>query len=159
MSKKSSKGQYGARKNGRPSRDRRRRKGGGDDSRLVGFRTLDQVVGAPKSHSYHSKLPVMEPKIVKEPFDTCAICGERIESVANAMYSPEGQLVHFDCVLEKLKGENQLEEGQVLSYSGHGNFAVFEKDGDGKWIVVRRIQYEDGERLEKIRSYVEENKV
>ena len=100
-----------------------------------------------------------EPKIVKEPFDTCAICGERIESVANAMYSPEGQLVHFDCVLEKLKGENPLEEGQVLSYSGHGNFAVFEKDGDGKWIVVRRIQYEDGERLEKIRSYVEENKV
>ncbi len=157
MSKKSGKGQYGARRNSRPSKDRRRRKS--DDSRLVGFKTLDQVVGAPRSHAHHSRIPVIEPRLVKEPFDTCAICGERIESVANAMYSPEGALVHFDCVLEKLKAENPLSEGQVLSYSGHGNFAIFEKDGEGRWTVVRRIQYEDGDRLEKIRSYVEENKV
>ncbi len=146
-----------SKKNGRNARDRRKRKK--EDSRLVGFTTLSQVVGAPKPHSYHSHLPVEKSRIIKEPFETCAICSQRIDNIAMAMISADNRPVHFDCVLEELKKAYPLRDGQIMSYCGKGSFAIFEKDEEGRWITVQKIPYEDAERYARSKSYVEENKI
>ena len=96
---------------------------------------------------------------MKEPFETCPLCGSRIESIASCLTTPEGAHAHFDCVIAQIKKDNPLSEGQTLSYSGRGNFAIFEKDGEGKWTVVRRISYESGENFEKMKTFVEGVKV
>lgn len=156
MRKNQAKGQNrGKRPQARDSRKKKRR----DDGRLSGFTTLSQVVGAPKRHAYHSHLPVQDAKIVKEPFETCPLCGSRIESIASCLTTPDGAHAHFDCVIAQIKKDNPLSEGQTLSYSGRGNFAIFEKDGEGKWTVVRRISYESGENFEKMKTFVEGVKV
>ncbi len=142
-----------------PKKSRCRGRKKKDDSRLVNFTTLSQVAGGPKPYSFHSRIPVPEAKLVKEPFEKCAYCGQMIESIASCFVSPEGGHVHFDCVLERIKQANPVEEGQIVSYVGKGEFAVCQKDENEKWTIVRRIPYESGDNHAKMKSFVEENKV
>lgn len=129
------------------------------DNRLNGFSTLNQVTGVPKPHSYHSRIPLLQVQNIRETGDICPICGKRIDSIASAMLSPEGKPVHFDCVLEQLKEQNPLRDNQTISYVGKGSFAICEKNDEGKWSIVTRIQYENPEANQRFREYIEENKV
>lgn len=129
------------------------------DNRLNGFSTLNQVTGVPKPHSFHSRIPLLPVQTVKETGDVCAICGRKIDTIAAAMLSPEGQTVHFDCVLDQLKKDNPVRDNQTISYVGKGSFAICEKGEDGKWTIVSRIQYETPEANQRFREYVGENKV
>jgi hypothetical protein len=56
--------------------------------------------------------------------------------------------MHFDCVLDFLKGAERLSEGETLSYIGQGRFAVmrFENPADPKTFkIVRTIEWEGRE--------------
>lgn len=141
----------------RKSKGRGRRKK--DDSKLVNFTTLNQVAGGPKPYSFHSRIPVPEAKLVKEPFEKCAYCGQMIESIASSFVTPDGGHAHFDCVLERIKEVNPVLENQTISYIGKGEFAICQKSEDDKWTILRRIPYESGENYAKMKSFVEENKV
>ena len=60
---------------------------------------------------------------------------------------------------ERIKEANPVLENQTISYIGKGEFALCQKDEEGKWTIVRRIPYESGENYAKMKSFVEENKV
>ena len=152
---KKNQSRQGSWQKGRQSKGSKRKKK--EDSRLVGFRTLQQVAGGPKPHAFHSRIPIMPVPTVREPNDQCSICGKTIENISQGMYTPSGQLAHFECVLSALKEANCLSEGQTLSYCGKGAFGIWEKDAEGKWTLVRKIPYEDAESYERMKAYVKEN--
>ncbi len=133
------------------SRKRNQRKQG-----VSGFSTLSQVAGVPKKRAYHSDIPVPEAKTIEEPSGIiCAICNEPIDSIASAIVGKDGRYVHFDCVLESIKKDEELKDNQSISYIGSGNFAVCEKGEDGKFTIIKRIPYESAEQHQKLVDFVE----
>lgn len=126
---------------------------------ISGFSTLNQVAGVPLVSEHHSNIPILPVKSVQEPGSVCPMCGERIETIASAMLNENGEYVHFDCVLARLKEEENLKENQVLSYIGSGRFGVCEKNDEGKWIIVKTIQYETPEKNKAMKEYVEGLKI
>lgn len=121
---------------------------------ISGFSTLNQVAGVPKPREYRSEIPVETPKSIREPHPICSLCGKEIENIASAFTSPDGGYAHFDCVLAQIKATEHLNEGEMISYIGSGNFAVVGKDGEGKPVIIRRIQYESEERVRAMKEYV-----
>ena len=95
---------------------------------------------------------------VNEPRPECRICGKPIDFIAEAISEADGGFSHFDCVLEKLRKQEDVKEGEYISYSGHGNFAVFTKDEDGHYVVKTRIPYESKECFDSAKKYVEGTK-
>ena len=146
--KKNSSYNRGKRKKGRKKKE---------DARLVNFTSLQQVAGGPKPYKFHSRIPVNEIGTVKEPNTECALCGKKIENIALALKEGEA-FVHFNCALEKVKAENPLHEGESLSYAGKGNFAIFSKSEEGKWVTVKKIPFESAEDHESMKTYVQELK-
>ncbi|MCR5732038.1 MAG: hypothetical protein K6G51_03755 [Sphaerochaetaceae bacterium] len=129
------------------------------NAKLVGFSTLSQVSGLPTKTVYHSRLQVIPEKSVKEPHVICHICKEKINLISEALTDPSGEYVHFDCVIKELRESYKPRGNQTISYVGRGNFALCEKDENGKWTIIERIPYESGESVEKMKSYVESLKV
>ncbi|MCQ2610642.1 MAG: hypothetical protein MJ169_02735 [Treponema sp.] len=77
---------------------------------------------------------------------TCAKCGQVINELASAMSDAQGNPVHFDCVLEQIKGQEKLLPGQQVTYIGNGRFGVvtFENPRDLKKFKIEKIiEYED----------------
>ena len=105
--------------------------------------------------AYHSNLPQLPVKRVAEPLETCAYCGQVIETIASALTHPEGGFCHFDCVLAHIAEEEHVTEKQKVSYIGRGTFAVVEQNEDCSFTFVKRIVWENGEALDAMRKYVE----
>lgn len=105
-----------------------------------------------------SSLPPVKIKRVKEPLEKCAYCNKVIKNIANAIKG-EDEYYHFDCVLEKIKKEHPLKDGQVVSYIGRGAFAIIEKDEEKKIKFVETIQVENPKQFESMKKYVEEVKI
>ncbi|MBQ0070304.1 MAG: hypothetical protein KBS81_00360 [Spirochaetales bacterium] len=122
---------------------------------ISGFSTLSQVSGAPLLRSHKSNIPVPAVKSVVEPKCVCPICGEPIEVIAEAFTNPNGEYVHFDCVLNDIKSREVLEESQTISYLGSGSFGVCQKGEDGKYTIVKRIEYENNNSFNAMKTYVE----
>ena len=136
------------------------RKKGRKEASDNGFSSLNPVTGVSKPHKAHrSSIPVPQPKTVAEPFPVCPICGSRIEVISNALLSPEGQYVHFDCVLDGFMKSEHLAENESISYIGSGNFAVVAKDGNGSYSIVKTLPYESSESNRAFKEYVEGLKV
>ncbi len=95
---------------------------------------------------------------VHEPKPVCALCGQPIELIAEAICEPNGGYSHFDCVIAKLKEEEHVTEDEKLSYVGHGNFAVFTKDEEGHFVIKTRIPYESKESYDGMKKFVEGTK-
>ena len=60
-----------------------------------GFSTLNQVTGVPKSYTFHSSIPVEEPKVIKSDRPTCPICGKVVEDVSSSFLDKEGNVIHY----------------------------------------------------------------
>lgn len=131
-----------------------RKKGRAKAQAISGFSTLSQVSGAPLERSFHSSIPLIPQKCVIEPLDVCSICGEKIESIAEC-FSLSSGYAHFDCVLERIKSEEHLEEGDSISYVGSGSFAVCRKGDDGSFTILKKIEVENKESFNNFKSYVE----
>ena len=108
-----------------------------------------------KKHMTFDELAVPQ---VNEPRPQCRICGEPIEFIAEAIGESDGGFSHFDCVISKLKEQENVREGEYISYIGHGNFAVFTKDEEGHFVIKTRIPYESKENYDGARKYVEGTK-
>lgn len=131
-----------------------RKKGRAKAQAISGFSTLSQVSGAPLTRAHHSSIPVPPQKTVCEPLGICPLCGERIQSIAQCFSLSEGY-AHFDCVLERIKSQEHLTEGETVSYVGSGAFAVCRKGEDGKYTIEKRIEVENRETYNGFKSYVE----
>lgn len=107
----------------------------------------------------HSNLPIPETHDIKEPLPVCPLCGQVIQNIAESVTNPEGLYCHFDCVIQQLKEQEKPTEQQMISYVGSGNFAVVEKGPDGKFTIIKRIEYEKREAFDAMKKYVEETKI
>ena len=126
---------------------------------ISGFSTLNQVAGVSRPKPHHSSIPVEEPRRVGEPHVICQYCGTEIDGIASSLSTPEGGFAHFDCVLERLRESEHLQEGESLSYIGSGSFGVIGHDEENKPIILRRIAFESPERFRGMKDYVEGLKV
>ena len=73
---------------------------------------------------------------------TCEYCGNLIEDLASAMASKEnGNPVHFDCVIEKIKKTEKLSEKEKIIYIGQGKFGIveFPTPQDYKHFEIHRV--------------------
>lgn len=130
-----------------------------DIDKYQGLNTINQVSGVPKSHAFHSSIPVTPPKTVKEPLPVCPDCNERIQCIAESFRLSNGEFIHFDCMLSRLKSSENLSEGESISYVGRGNFAVVRKDENGRYIIVRTIPVEEEKAFSSMKEYVENLKI
>lgn len=146
-----------AKRNAKPRNqgDGRSRKKKKDKAGLDGFSTLTQVAGVPKSRSFHSQIPIAPVRTVAEPRPVCPICGKEIENIALSFFNANGESVHFDCVLGQVRNSETLGENQSVSYIGRGNFAVVEKDENGKYRIVKTIAVEDQKNNQQLKDYVD----
>lgn len=146
----------GAYQSGKASRGKgkARKKGRAKAQAISGFSTLSQVSGAPLMRSHHSSIPVPPQKTVAEPLGVCPLCGERIQAIAECFSLPEGY-AHFDCVLDRIKSQEHLMDGECVSYIGSGSFAVCHRGDDGKYTIEKRIEVENKESYNGFKSYVE----
>lgn len=86
----------------------------------------------------------------------CPRCGKPIKDLSAALADkPDGNPVHFDCVLNFLKEHETFQENEALSYIGQGRFAVLKyasmvtmKD----FTIVRIIEWEDKNNRAEWRS-------
>ena len=117
----------------------------------------DQIQKAQPDRKHMAFEDVAVPQ-VNEPRPECRICGKPIEFIAEAISEADGGFSHFDCVIEKLRKQEAVKEGEYISYSGHGNFAVFTKDDEGHYVVKTRIPYESKESFDSAKKYVEGSK-
>jgi len=105
-----------------------------------------------------SEIPVIVPR-VHEPNPLCSICGKNIESIAQSIGGPEPETFsHFDCVLRKIADDEKILPNQKVSYIGRGVFAVIELQSEGKFTIVKRINYENPETYAFMKKYVESRK-
>ncbi len=111
-----------------------------------------------KAQIRHSNAPIPDVKVVQEPRPTCPLCSEVVENIAEAISMPGGQYAHFDCVVNQLKEQEHLSEGESISYVGSGSFAVVRKDETGKYQIVRKIPYENKEAFDAMKKFVEGTK-
>ncbi len=137
----------------------KRKKSKSAESPMQGFSTINQVAGVPKSRGFHSSIPVSKPKEIREPRPTCPNCGQIVENIAFSFLNANDEFVHFDCALEIAKKELSPSPNQVVSYVGCGNFALCEKDMEGKFKILRTINFEDQKKFSKMKEFVESVKV
>ncbi len=108
-----------------------------------------------KEHQVFADVNV--PQII-EPKPVCSICGESIPAIIEAIRESDGSYSHFDCVLEKIRREYNVQAPDTVSYIGHGNFAVVSKNTDGTMFFKEKIQYESNESFAAIKQFVEDSK-
>ena len=119
-----------------------------------GFSTLNQVTGVPKSYTFHSSIPVEEPKVIKSDRPTCPICGKVVEDVSSSFLDKEGNVIHFDCVLSMIKEREMVKDDEKLSYVGKGNFGIFRMDEEGHYHLERTIPFENEEENSRMKAYI-----
>ena len=78
-------------------------------------------------------------------FAVCAICEQNIRDVLTAIIvNPEGSAAHFDCIIKKISGEEDLRNREKICYLGGGEFGVVKlHPSDPKRFAIRkRIKFE-----------------
>lgn len=127
--------------------DRRKQKKGRTDNR--------SAQQAPRRHFAMEEQQVPQ---VEEPMPPCAICGKPVELISEAISEPNGGYSHFDCVISRIKEQERVTEDETVSYIGHGNFAVFRKDEEGRYVIRTRVPYESKENYDAMKKFVEGSK-
>lgn len=80
--------------------------------------------------------------------EDCPHCGKRIEDLSCAFWDKNlNQLVHFECLLDKLRESENLSDGERIVYIGNGQFAVVleNKEKSCGFDILRYIQVEEKE--------------
>ena len=92
---------------------------------------------------------------VVEPRPICSLCGQPIESIAEAITEKDGSYSHFDCVLKKLSEQYNVKEPEKVSYFGCGCFAVVGTNEEGKFYIKEKINYESTDAFSSMKKFVE----
>lgn len=116
------------------------------------------IVNNTVENRIHQVFPEVDVPQIVEPNPVCSICGESISAIIEAIKEEDGSYSHFDCVIEKLKKQYNVQEPDKISYVGHGCFAVVSKNEDGTFFFKERIQYENNETYAAMKQFVEDSK-
>jgi hypothetical protein len=143
----------------RSDRNRKRRKRNGKQAQKTPTAGASQNPQKEKKRKPGKAVSSIVVPRIQEPVPECALCGKPIEAIAQAIRGPEPDMFnHFDCVLRKLAEEEHVLPSQKISYIGKGSFAVVETDTEGKFIIIKRIPYENPETFASMKRFVEEQK-
>jgi len=140
--------------NDRNRRKRKNQKRGGDQTA-----PQDQQVRQARESRRHMTFEELPVPQVSEPRPECRICGKPIDFIAESIAEADGGFSHFDCVVGRIREQEDVREGEYVSYIGHGNFAVFTKDDEGHYTIKTRVPYESKESYDGAKKYVEGTKV
>ena len=90
----------------------------------------------------------------------CAVCGELISDIFSAISDKStGKPVHFECVIKKIEGEENLQENEKIAYIGQGRFGIlsYENIRDQKNFKIKKvIEVEDREKVSEWRTEISE---
>ena len=91
-------------------------------------------------------------------FYICSRCGKPIKDLSAALANkPDGEPVHFDCVLQCLQQNETLQQNEAVSYIGQGRFAVIKYASMvtmKEFTIVRTIEWEDKNRRAEWRGKI-----
>jgi hypothetical protein len=96
------------------------------------------------------------PKINYPSMD-CAICGEAISDMSNAIaVGEDGLPAHFDCVLKQLSKTEEMASGERIVYLGSGNFGVIAPSNEDHvpFNIVRKLPIEEFKELPEWRRNI-----
>jgi len=98
------------------------------------------------------------------PTASCAWCDKPIKDVKDisiAMSEPgTGRPIHFDCVIDRIMGREELESGDTISYIGGGRFGVvhFNNPPDTRDFKIKKIlEWEDKEIRSEWRATISDH--
>jgi hypothetical protein len=94
---------------------------------------------------------------IQYPTMDCAICGETIKDVSNAIATgEEGRPAHFDCILRQLSAQEDLASGERIIYLGSGNFGVIAPSNEDHvpFTIVRKLPIEEFKELPEWRREI-----
>lgn len=107
----------------------------------------------------HMVMPEVETKTVRQQQDLkCAICGNAIDSIIDAISEPDGGYSHFDCVIDKIRREYRVKDPDVVSYIGQGKFGICSANEDGTFTIKEKINYESSDSFSAMKKFVEGSK-
>jgi hypothetical protein len=87
----------------------------------------------------------------------CGICSQDIQDLSSAIALPEaaGNPAHFDCVLKKIKENENLGEKEQVVYLGSGTFGIVENISNNQtpnFKIIKRIGFEESENIPEWRK-------
>lgn len=88
----------------------------------------------------HDEEAIKQFKLENQP--VCSVCGQTIRDISTAINSKnDGSIIHFDCALELISKNENLDAGDKLTYIGQGRFGIvhFAVPGDTKHFSIKKI--------------------
>jgi hypothetical protein len=78
------------------------------------------------------------------------VCGKPVRELSSALTHRASQKpAHFDCVVKELRESNELAPQEKLCYLGGGCFGILEFRSPPRFVIKRRIQYEEKETTQE----------
>ncbi|WP_455381206.1 hypothetical protein [Salinispira pacifica] len=86
----------------------------------------------------------------KREYGSCPICSQPMRDIQSAIAFPPGnEPAHFECVVRRIGEDEHISSGERVVYLGNGSFGIVEDQsaaGDSKYVIKRRIQFEEPDR-------------
>jgi hypothetical protein len=92
----------------------------------------------------HERPRWIAPQLPDNPITTpdCPWCGKQITDITTAITDRDtGRPVHFDCVLERIAGTENLEANDSICYIGGGRFGIihYNNPPDTRDFVIKKV--------------------
>jgi hypothetical protein len=104
----------------------------------------DKYTDQNKLKTNRVKRDIIPYEIISVKKEVCKKCGRIISDMINSISDKEkNEYYHFDCIIEELKLEYEVNANQRIAYTGSGTFAVIEdivQDGRKKFIIKKNIE-------------------
>ena len=102
-----------------------------------------------------------KPPALSLPVVVCAWCDKPIKDISTAIAEPDtGKPVHFDCVMDRIIGRENLETGDTVSYIGGGRFGIihYKNPADIRDFKIKKIfEWENRENRSEWRVTMSEH--
>ncbi|MCL2043747.1 MAG: hypothetical protein FWG89_06375 [Treponema sp.] len=102
-----------------------------------------------------------KPPALSLPAADCAWCDKPIKDISAAIAEPDtGKPVHFDCVINRIIGRENLESGDTVSYIGGGRFGIihYNNPSDIRDFKIKKIfEWENRENRSEWRVTLSEH--
>lgn len=127
---------------------------------LPGFslqREIQKPQGKPVGSEFFSDLKATPNQPLREDGNvehlTCCYCHEPIREMSLAIDVPDfTEPAHFDCVLSRLKDQENLQPKEEIIYMGNRKFAVVVYKTQNTFDVIREIPFEDNRDFKSWRN-------
>lgn len=123
--------------------DRPGERGGGERPAKAPRREINADV--PREVKY--RMPDPPPK---REYGACPICKQPMRDIQSAIaFPPSDEPAHFECVIRRIGEDEALSEHERVIYLGNGSFGIVEDrsgEGDSKYVIRKRIQFEEPEK-------------